>query len=262
MIAFLFAAVTNLVSYWFSDRIVLAMYRAKEVGPGHPLHQMVAQLAQRAGLPMPRVYVIPDRSPNAFATGRNPSHAAVAATEGILAGARSRGTCRRPRPRARARPAPRHPDQLGGGDARRGDHDGRPHGVLLRRTGRSRRRQPDRRRADADSRAHRGHAGAGRHLAIARVRRRRRRARAGRVAGWSRPRASQDRGGRATGAASTPIPRRRTCSSSSRFRVRRCSHCSRRTRRPRSGSRRSSSAPNRSAAVRPPVAVEVASRSL
>jgi len=84
MVAFLFAAVTNLVSYWFSDRIVLAMYRAKEVGPGHPLHQMVAQLAQRAGLPMPRVYVIPDPSPNAFATGRNPEHAAVAATEGIL----------------------------------------------------------------------------------------------------------------------------------------------------------------------------------
>ncbi len=84
MIAFLFAAVTNLVWYWFSDRIVLAMYSAKEVGPGHPLHQMVAQLAQRAGLPMPRVYVIPDPSPNAFATGRNPSHAAVAATEGIL----------------------------------------------------------------------------------------------------------------------------------------------------------------------------------
>src|SRR4029450_2788395 len=84
MIAFLFAAVTNLVSYWFSDRIVLAMYRAKEVGPGHPLHQMVAQLAQRAGLPMPRVYIIPDPSPNAFATGRNPSHAAVAATQGIL----------------------------------------------------------------------------------------------------------------------------------------------------------------------------------
>jgi heat shock protein HtpX len=84
VIAFLFAAVTNVVSYWFSDRIVLAMYSAKEVGPGHPLHQLVAQLAERAHLPMPRVYVIPDPSPNAFATGRNPSHAAVAATEGIL----------------------------------------------------------------------------------------------------------------------------------------------------------------------------------
>lgn len=84
VIAFLFAAVTNLISYWFSDRIVLAMYGAKEVGSGHPLYQLVAQLAQRAQLPMPRVYVIPDPSPNAFATGRNPSHAAVAATEGIL----------------------------------------------------------------------------------------------------------------------------------------------------------------------------------
>jgi heat shock protein HtpX len=60
------------------------MYRAKEVGTGHPLFQLVAELAQRAQLPMPRVYVIPDSSPNAFATGRNPSHAAVAATEGIL----------------------------------------------------------------------------------------------------------------------------------------------------------------------------------
>jgi heat shock protein HtpX len=84
MIAFLFALVTNVLSYWFSDRIVLAMYQAKEVGPGHPLHQIVAGLAERASLPMPRVYVIPDPSPNAFATGRNPSHAAVAATEGIL----------------------------------------------------------------------------------------------------------------------------------------------------------------------------------
>jgi heat shock protein HtpX len=84
LLAFLFAAVTNFVSYFYSDRIVLRMYRASEVGPGHPLHSSVARLAQRAGLPMPRVYVIPDESPNAFATGRNPQHAAVAATEGIL----------------------------------------------------------------------------------------------------------------------------------------------------------------------------------
>jgi heat shock protein HtpX len=84
VVAFLFAVVTNFVSYWFSDRIVLAMYGAKQVGPEHPLHQMVQGLAARAGLPMPRVYVIADPSPNAFATGRNPSHAAVAATEGIL----------------------------------------------------------------------------------------------------------------------------------------------------------------------------------
>ncbi len=84
ILAFLFAALMNFGSYRFSDRIVLAMYRAKEVGPEHPLHQLTAELVQRAQLPMPKVYVIPDQSPNAFATGRNPSHAAVAATEGIM----------------------------------------------------------------------------------------------------------------------------------------------------------------------------------
>jgi heat shock protein HtpX len=78
------AAVMNLGSYWFSDKIVLRMYRAQEVGPGHPLHTMVERLSRQAQLPMPKVYIIPDPSPNAFATGRNPSHAAVAATEGIL----------------------------------------------------------------------------------------------------------------------------------------------------------------------------------
>ena len=84
MMAFVFAAIMNIGSYWFSDKIVLRMYQARQVGPEHPLHQMVARLAQRAGLPMPKVYIIPDASPNAFATGRNPSHAAVAATEGIM----------------------------------------------------------------------------------------------------------------------------------------------------------------------------------
>jgi heat shock protein HtpX len=81
---FLFALVMNFGSYWFSDKIVLKMYRAREVGPAHPLYAMVNRLAQRAQLPQPRVYVIPEASPNAFATGRNPKHAAVAATEGIL----------------------------------------------------------------------------------------------------------------------------------------------------------------------------------
>lgn len=84
VVAFLFAAVMNLGSYWFSDKIVLRMYRAQEVGPDHLLYRVVQRLAARADLPMPKVYVIPDPSPNAFATGRNPSHAAVAATEGIL----------------------------------------------------------------------------------------------------------------------------------------------------------------------------------
>ncbi len=84
VVGFVFAVATNFASYWFSDRIVLSMYRAQQVGPENRLYQMVARLAQRAQLPMPKVYVIPDASPNAFATGRNPSHAAVAATEGIL----------------------------------------------------------------------------------------------------------------------------------------------------------------------------------
>lgn len=84
MTAFVFAIITNVGSYWFSDKIVLRMYRATEVAPNHRLHVMTQRLAQRAGLPMPKVYIIPDMSPNAFATGRNPQHAAVAATEGIL----------------------------------------------------------------------------------------------------------------------------------------------------------------------------------
>jgi heat shock protein HtpX len=84
VIAFGFAVVMNFVSYWFSDKIVLRMYRAQEVGPEHRLSILTRRLATQASLPMPKVYVIPDMSPNAFATGRNPSHAAVAATEGLL----------------------------------------------------------------------------------------------------------------------------------------------------------------------------------
>jgi heat shock protein HtpX len=84
VMAFGFAAVMNFVSYWFSDKIVLKMYRAQEVGQDHKLWILTRRLATQAGLPMPKVYVIPDASPNAFATGRNPSHAAVAATEGIM----------------------------------------------------------------------------------------------------------------------------------------------------------------------------------
>jgi heat shock protein HtpX len=84
LISIIFAAVMNLGSYWFSDKIVLRMYKAQEVGSGHRLYMTVERLARQAGLPMPKVYIIPDPSPNAFATGRNPAHAAVAATEGIL----------------------------------------------------------------------------------------------------------------------------------------------------------------------------------
>ena len=84
LIAFVMAVGMNVFSYWFSDKMVLRMYRATEVGEDHPLYRVVARLAQRAQLPMPKVYTIPEMSPNAFATGRDPQHAAVAATEGIL----------------------------------------------------------------------------------------------------------------------------------------------------------------------------------
>jgi heat shock protein HtpX len=84
LLGFILAAVMNFGSYWFSDKIVLRLYAAQEVGPDHRLHRVVSRLAVRAQLPMPRVYVIPQPSPNAFATGRNPQHAAVAATDGIL----------------------------------------------------------------------------------------------------------------------------------------------------------------------------------
>jgi len=84
VIGFLFAVVTNFASYWFSDKIVLRMYGAQEADPDSRLVRIVTRLSQRAGLPQPRCYIIPTQSPNAFATGRNPEHAAVAATEGIL----------------------------------------------------------------------------------------------------------------------------------------------------------------------------------
>ena len=83
LFALVIAAVMNLGSYWFSDKIVIAMYRGREVTSG-PLFSVVQQLCLRNALPMPKVYILPQKTPNAFATGRNPQHAAVAATEGIL----------------------------------------------------------------------------------------------------------------------------------------------------------------------------------
>lgn len=85
--AFVFAAAMNFISYWFSDRIVLAMYRARRIDENdHPrLYRIVKEVATvRAMMPMPKVYIVPSRAPNAFATGRNADHAAVAATEGLL----------------------------------------------------------------------------------------------------------------------------------------------------------------------------------
>jgi heat shock protein HtpX len=84
IIALVIAGIMNLVGYFFSDKIALAAMRAQEVGPDHPLYQLVAGLAARANLPMPRVYISPTAAPNAFATGRNPRNAAVCATEGLL----------------------------------------------------------------------------------------------------------------------------------------------------------------------------------
>jgi heat shock protein HtpX len=86
IIAFVFALIMNGVSYWFSDRIVLRMYGAQEIGPEQApkLRRIVQELALRATMPMPRLYIIPTDTPNAFATGRNENHAAVAVTEGIL----------------------------------------------------------------------------------------------------------------------------------------------------------------------------------
>lgn len=86
IIAFFFAAGMNFFSYWYSDKIVLRMYKAREATPGQApeLYGLVQNLANRAGLPTPRVYIIPQESPNAFATGRNPENAVVAVTEGLL----------------------------------------------------------------------------------------------------------------------------------------------------------------------------------
>lgn len=86
LFAFAMALIMNFGTYWFSDRIVLSMYNAQEIqrSDNPAFYGMVERLAQKAQLPMPRVYIIPDDSPNAFATGRNPQHAAVAATEGII----------------------------------------------------------------------------------------------------------------------------------------------------------------------------------
>ncbi len=83
LFALVMAGVMNLGSYWFSDKIVLAMYRGRQVESG-PLHDVVREICLRNSMPMPRVYILPQATPNAFATGRNPRHAVVAATEGIL----------------------------------------------------------------------------------------------------------------------------------------------------------------------------------
>ncbi len=86
IIALFLAAGMNFFSYWYSDKIVLKMYRAQAITPqkAPEIYEMVQELSRRAGLPMPKVFVIPQQAPNAFATGRNPEHAVVAVTEGLI----------------------------------------------------------------------------------------------------------------------------------------------------------------------------------
>lgn len=86
IIAFIFAMIMNVGSFWFSDKIVLSMYRARPLQPSEAplIHKMVEELAHNANIPKPRIFVVPEEAPNAFATGRNPEVAVVAVTEGIL----------------------------------------------------------------------------------------------------------------------------------------------------------------------------------
>jgi heat shock protein HtpX len=84
LIAFVMAAGMNLFAYWNSDKVVLRMYGAREADPNSDYYHLVQQLADNAGLPMPKVYIVDNPQPNAFATGRNPEHAAVCATTGLL----------------------------------------------------------------------------------------------------------------------------------------------------------------------------------
>ncbi len=86
LIAFIFAAIMNLGAYWFSDKVVLKAYRANELGErDYPnIHAMVSRMAEKAGIPKPKLYLINQESPNAFATGRNPEHSAIAVSTGIL----------------------------------------------------------------------------------------------------------------------------------------------------------------------------------
>ncbi|MFA7489659.1 MAG: zinc metalloprotease HtpX [Mariniphaga sp.] len=84
VIAFLFAGVTNFISYFFSDKLVLKAYKVEELPADHQVNRLVEKLARKAELPMPKVYMLNQNQPNAFATGRNPSHAAVAVTRGLV----------------------------------------------------------------------------------------------------------------------------------------------------------------------------------
>ena len=86
VIALVLAVIMNIGSFWFSDKIVLSMYRAQELSPEDApmVHQIVEELAGRAGVPKPRLFIVPQEAPNAFATGRDPEHGVIAVTDGIM----------------------------------------------------------------------------------------------------------------------------------------------------------------------------------
>ena len=132
----------NVVGYWFSDKLALRASRAQPAQAGQlpELEAMVEDLAHRAKVPVPRLYLIPSEQPNAFATGRNPQHAAVAVTEGLLEQLPADQVKGRARARVRAHQEPRHPDLLDRGDGRRGDLGDREHPAVLDAVRRLRRR--------------------------------------------------------------------------------------------------------------------------
>ena len=127
LIFLLIAAVMNFSAYWFSDKLVLRHYRAQPVEPGNApgLYRIVQELAVGENLPMPKVYLIQDPTPNAFATGRNPAHAAVAVTTGIVEILSQRELKAVLGPRDGPCKKPRHLDRIGGSHhSGRGDVDG------------------------------------------------------------------------------------------------------------------------------------------
>ena len=134
VMALIFAGAMNFFSYWFSDKIVLKMYRAQEVTANDDpeLYGIVQELAGRGGLPMPKVYIIPEEAPNAFATGRNPEHAAVAVTLGHSPYSQQARTRRRAWPRAHPCQKSRYFDQQHRRDTRRRDQLSRSDGAMGR----------------------------------------------------------------------------------------------------------------------------------
>ena len=143
MIALLVAAGMNLFAYWNADKLVLRCTapRRSMRAPRPISCAWCGELARRAGLPMPRVYLMDNPQPNAFATGRNPENAAVAVTTGLLQSLEPRGDRRRHRARARPHQEPRHADHDHHRDHRRRDLDARALRLLLRRQPRQQQRR-------------------------------------------------------------------------------------------------------------------------